>query len=137
MSNEQIIQLALVDDSVPMRHFLAGYLATHSFNIVIEADNGEELLARLDESGQLPDICLVDGHMPVMDGFETARRVKEKFPFILVAGYSFMVDEGTVGRFTDFGADGFISKESSPAEVAAALRVLYSSVQSGGAEPEP
>lgn len=130
MSNEPIINLALADDSEPLRHALACCLGAHGFNIVIEADDGEELLIRLDKVTQLPDICLLDAHMPVMDGFHTARRVKERFPSILVAGYSFLVDEGTIGRFTDFGADGFISKESSPAVVAEVLRALYSKAQS-------
>jgi YesN/AraC family two-component response regulator len=46
--------------------------------IVGEASNGEELLALL--RSKLPDIILMDIRMPVMDGIETLKIVKQTYP---------------------------------------------------------
>jgi CheY-like chemotaxis protein len=77
---QPFIKLAIVDDSLPLRGIMSRYLASNGFRIVFEAGNGQELFTKLDSSESLPDLCLLDTSMPLMDGYETARNLKSGIP---------------------------------------------------------
>ena len=64
----------IIDDSRAMRKILARIVAQLGFEH-IEAANGEEALAHL-ESDRIPDLCLIDWNMPVMDGYTFVTRVR-------------------------------------------------------------
>lgn len=59
----------VVDDSGSMRTIVSRILDGLGVTDIVEADNGLEAIAVL-EAGALPDIALVDWHMPVMNGYE-------------------------------------------------------------------
>jgi len=64
----------IIDDSRAMRKILARIVTQLGFDHV-EAENGEEALAYL-EAGRIPDLCLIDWNMPVMDGYTFVTRVR-------------------------------------------------------------
>ena len=66
----------IIDDSRAMRKILARIVSDLGFDY-LEAANGEEALAHF-ESGNIPDLCLIDWNMPVMDGYTFVTRVREK-----------------------------------------------------------
>lgn len=69
----------VVDDSGSMRTIVSRILEGLGVEDILEADDGLQALAIL-ESAPLPDIALVDWHMPVMNGYEfvcAARRRPE------------------------------------------------------------
>ncbi|MDQ1288735.1 MAG: two-component system, chemotaxis family, chemotaxis protein CheY [Actinomycetota bacterium] len=69
--------LALViDDSSTMRRVLRSIITPLGFN-VYEAENGQDALDLLTEGGTMPDIALVDWNMPVMNGLEFIRAVRQ------------------------------------------------------------
>ena len=59
----------VVDDSGSMRTIVSRILDGLGVDEIVEADNGRDAIGLL-ESGLLPDIALVDWHMPVMNGYE-------------------------------------------------------------------
>ena len=73
------IKLVLVDDHKMIREGLKNFLSDNpDFEIIGEAENGQECLDLL--SNINPDLVLTDLNMPVMDGLELTKEVKEKYP---------------------------------------------------------
>lgn len=58
------------------------------FDLQFMADNGSELLRYLGSCKVLPQICILDLHMPVMNGIDTVREISRRFPSIKVFGYT-------------------------------------------------
>ena len=58
------------------------------FDLQFTADNGSELLRHLASCKILPQICILDLHMPVMNGIDTVREMSCRFPSIKVFGYT-------------------------------------------------
>lgn len=100
--------LLLVDDSEDFREFMVSILAEH-YN-VIEADNGKSALEKIKR--QKPDVILSDVMMPIMDGNEFCRAVKENpstasIPFIMLTAR--LTQEQKIEGF-ESGADEYITK---------------------------
>ncbi len=75
------IRLLLVDDEADFCATLAARLKKREFE-VIQVENGRKALEVL--AAEEVDIALVDVKMPVMDGFETLRQIREKYPSLEV-----------------------------------------------------
>jgi len=71
----------IVDDETTIIESLSGILSDDGFE-VIHAFNGYEALKKIETES--PDIVLLDIWMPGMDGIETLREIKQKFPSIPV-----------------------------------------------------
>lgn len=100
----------VIDDSRAMRLILGQMLRQCGFE-VIEAGNGQEGLARLREGG-LPDVTLVDWHMPVMGGLDFVKAVRADPAF---AGLRLMMvtSETEIDQVThalQAGADEYVMK---------------------------
>ncbi|MCK5660347.1 MAG: response regulator [Methanosarcinales archaeon] len=74
----------------------------------ITAENGLEALEIVD--AELPDIVLMDLMMPVMDGYEATRQIKEKHKDIPVIALTAKVMEGDVKVGIEAGCDGYVYK---------------------------
>ena len=64
-------KIVLVDDHVLLRRGLANLIIDLGYEVLFEADNGRELIEKLN-AACLPEIGLLDINMPKMDGYETA-----------------------------------------------------------------
>ncbi len=115
---ERMIRLIVVDDSLPARHGLCALLAeSPGIEIVGEASQGIEALSLVEEVQ--PQAALMDVRMPVMDGVEAARRIKQRWPqtrVVLISMYADHEDEAL-----DAGADAFLVKGCQPEELVAAI----------------
>jgi DNA-binding NarL/FixJ family response regulator len=90
---------------------------------VVEVDNGNELIQKL-QSGIEPDLILMDINMPVLDGYETTKWIKENKPLIKVLALSMYDDEKAIMKMLRNGARGYILKDSEPAELRMALEAV-------------
>lgn len=96
-----------VDDSNFMRKMLEDIL-THSGHTFVGAKDGQEALHILQK--ETADVCLLDIHMPGMDGMEVLKRIKEDYPGLKVVMLSALCSESSVKRAQQLGADAFVAK---------------------------
>src|SRR6185503_17158924 len=98
--------IALADDHVLLRKGLANLVQNLGYTVVLEADNGQELMDQV-TGGLLPDLVLMDIKMPEKDGFETTVWLKENYPGIKVLALTMYDDETSVIRMLKSGAKGY------------------------------
>ncbi len=83
------IKYAIADDHKIFRRGIIAALAdTPQLNLVLEAENGKELLQGL--SKNKADVILLDLKMPEMDGIETAKEIRktnEEVKIIVISMY--------------------------------------------------
>ncbi len=120
-TGEPRTRVLVVDDHAVLRRGLLSLLEPHDDIVVIgEASNGAEgvaLARRL-----LPDVVLMDVAMPVLDGIEATRRITTEHPGIRVIALSMHETADTEARMLAAGADTYVSKAGSGAELVAAIR---------------
>jgi two-component system invasion response regulator UvrY len=115
-----MIKVVLVDDHVLLRSGLAGIVSELGYSVLYECDNGRQLIEQMDKR-KTPDLILMDINMPVMDGFETTLWLKKNAPLINVIALSMFDDERSIIRMIRNGAQGYILKDISPAELKTAI----------------
>lgn len=113
-------RIALADDHVLLRKGLAALVENLGYTVLMEADNGQELMDKM-SSGLLPDLILMDINMPEKDGYETTQWLNEKHPEIKVLALSMYDDETAIIRMLKNGARGYILKDSEPSELRNAM----------------
>lgn len=119
-----MIKVALVDDHALLRNGLASVINTFGgYHVCFEADNGRQFIELL-KKNDTPDIVLLDITMPEMNGFETAKWIKENKPKIKVLVLSMMDDDNSIIRMLRNGAKGYILKDSRPDVLKAALNTI-------------
>jgi two-component system, NarL family, invasion response regulator UvrY len=117
-------KVAITDDHTMLRKGLANLINTFDgYNVVVEAGNGKELMQKLD-SKNLPDIALLDVHMPEMDGYETAEWLRNTYPQVNILALSMMDSESAIIRMIKNGARGYILKDMEPSELKEALNAV-------------
>jgi CheY-like chemotaxis protein len=87
---------------------------------VREAVNGAEAVQIAEEFQ--PDIILMDARMPVMNGLEATRLIKEKWPLIKVIVLSVITDYQATALAA--GANGFVSKSDPPEKLRSAIEEI-------------
>ncbi len=117
--------IIITDDRRATRHMIRSTLEPEGYEL-LEAENGREALDLCALSR--PDLILLDIIMPVMDGFETCRQIKElpngnHLPILMFTAY----DEGReVEKAFEAGASDFINKPINPEELRHRVnRLLY------------
>jgi DNA-binding NarL/FixJ family response regulator len=130
MKQTSTYTVALVDDHKIFRQGLTEVLNHLGYAITIEASNGKDLLDQLARSPS-PDICILDIHMPLMDGFQTTRLLKEKHPAIKILAFSTDNTDVSVSKVIACGAHGFLEKGGSLEDISRALSAIIA------AQPAP
>ncbi|MEK3750457.1 response regulator transcription factor [Paenibacillus sp. FSL E2-8871] len=123
------IGLLLVDDHAMVRRGLQVFLSTQpDIKVIGEASNGREALERTAELQ--PDIILMDLHMPVMDGIETAKQLRISHPQVKIIVLTSFSDQDHVLPAIRVGIKGYLLKDIEPEALVVAIR----KVQSGQVE---
>ena len=131
------IRVLIVDDQLLLRQSFQRLLELEDgISVVGVAANGEEALARLAElerAGTLPDVALMDIRMPGMGGVTATARVSERWPGVRVLILTTFDDQEYVVKGVSAGAKGYLLKDSSAADLLAAIRTVHA----GGALLQP
>ncbi|AUD01122.1 response regulator [Spirosoma pollinicola] len=103
--------VAIVDDHRLYRQALTNFIR-HSvgYKVLLEAENGNDLLNQLLRADKTPDLALVDLHMPGMDGFETTARLRQLYPAIRVLIVTISDRKEDVVQAIRSGAHGYLVK---------------------------
>ncbi len=128
--NNYGIKVALVDDSSVIRNSIYEIITLWGYDVMLRAVNGKDLLKQL-SAGNVPDICITDLNMPVMDGYETIAALKEKWPDIKIIAFSITNNKKEEGRALEAGAHAFVSKLSSITELQKVLQDMQLPAGSG------
>ena len=123
-------KVLVLEDEASIRSFIVINLQRAGYEVV-EAECGEEALQKLQEN---PDtkLCLLDIMLPDIDGFEVCRRIRmsnAQVGIIMLTARTQEMDKVT-GLMT--GADDYVTKPFSPAELLARVDALYRRI--GGSE---
>jgi CheY-like chemotaxis protein len=129
--NSYGIKVALVDDSSVIRNSIYEIITLWGYDVMLRAVNGKDLLKQLSASNNVPDICITDLNMPVMDGYETIAALKENWPDIKIIAFSITNNKKEEERALEAGAHAFVSKLSSITELQKVLQDMQQHAGSG------
>jgi DNA-binding NarL/FixJ family response regulator len=112
--NASFPTVAIADDHALFRQAAVTILSQVGFRVILEAADGHDLLNLLSHSASLPDISILDIHMPVMDGYETARRLQRDYPSIKIVALTQFYDRDKERSILQLGAERMLTKGSDP-----------------------
>ena len=117
------IRVLIADDHERFRRGLKMVLeAEDGIEVVAQAGTGAEAVARVEELA--PDVVLMDVRMPVQNGIEATRTIREAFPSTRIIMLTVSDDEDDLFDAVKAGANGYLLKEVSIEEVADAVRAV-------------
>jgi len=121
------IQVAFADDHVMVRKGIISLLnSVGGIDVIIEADNGQQLITEIEEAKKKPEICILDINMPDMDGFTLLCEIKRKWPDMKILILTASDSELYVIRTMQAGANGYLLKRSDIEIVKEALCSIHS-----------
>jgi len=120
-----MIKVLLADDHTIVRKGLRKVLEeSNEIEVIAEAANGE---AALDEvMNNRPDVAIVDISMPGMDGLEVVTRIKSYCSDVPVLFLTMHDEDQYVIRAIEAGAYGYVTKQSAPEQLVAAVKKIHS-----------
>jgi len=123
------IRLLIVDDQALIREGLQTLLNSKpDLRVVGNAENGQQaiqIIEKLYETPQKPDLILMDVRMPVLDGVAATQIISQSFPDIKVMVLTTFNDTEYVRQAIKFGAKGYLMKDTLSDELANAIRTVH------------
>jgi DNA-binding NarL/FixJ family response regulator len=124
-----MIRVLLVEDQEIVRRGLKTLLEIKpDLRVVGEAGNGQlaiEQLESLHAIAQPPDVVLMDIRMPIMDGVTATQRICQQFPGTKILVLTTFDDSKYVAQALQFGAKGYLLKDTPAEELAEAIRLIH------------
>ena len=113
--------ILVVEDQPDNRQILRDLLGNAGYELV-EAENGVEALTAI--AKRRPDLILMDIQLPVLDGYETTRRMRsisdlQSVPIIAVTSYALAGDDT---KALAAGCNDYVTKPYSPRKLLAKVR---------------
>jgi len=115
-------KIGIVDDHKLFLKSLGLLLQTFgNYEVVVEGLNGEDLQSRMKNIQYAPDIMLVDVNMPLMDGPETVKWLKQDYPVMKLVALSVNNSDKAVIEMIKAGCCAYLLKDTHPDELEKAL----------------
>lgn len=127
-----MIRVVIADDHGVVRDGLAGVIAAQpDLDVVAAVENGAQAVESCRSSA--PDVVLMDLEMPVLDGIEATRIIREEWPETAVLVLTSFSDVRRITAALNVGAAGYLLKDSSADDVVRGIRAAAA----GGAPLDP
>jgi NarL family two-component system response regulator LiaR len=124
MTEQPSIRVLIVDDHAVVRSGLGKFLLVNrDLQLVGEASEGAEAVQMV--ALHKPDVVLMDLMMPGVDGVTATREIKQKYPATQVIALTSFAEQAMVQGALQAGAIGYLQKNVSVAELAAAIRSAH------------
>jgi DNA-binding NarL/FixJ family response regulator len=118
------IRLIIADDHEIFRNGFKLLLRDQAdLELIGEAENGRQLMEQVE--AHLPDLVITDIKMPVMDGIEATRLLREKYPFLGIIALSMFNEDELVVDMLEAGARGYLLKNTNKTELLTAARAVH------------
>lgn len=116
------------DDERWLKHLKSSLSGVESLEIIFTANNGLECLKMMEHlaPNNHPEVILIDMAMPQLNGVETTRFLKERYPSIEVIIMTVLDDEDTLIQAVVAGAKGYLLKSDSPQKMLQILQMVKS-----------
>jgi DNA-binding NarL/FixJ family response regulator len=123
-ARQNAIRILIVDDHAVVREGIRHVLSSESdFEVVGEAAGGEAAVTLAESLA--PDIVILDLSMPDLPGLEAARRIRALVPRTAILVLSIHDHKEYVLKSIEAGTQGYLRKDSSPAELRNAIRAVH------------
>jgi DNA-binding NarL/FixJ family response regulator len=119
------IKIVIADDHELFRIGFMHYLQTYcsdEIEIAGQARNGQELIGLV--SLQRPDVVITDIQMPVVNGIEACKAIKQDYPSTSVIAFSMFSDTNSIMSMLQSGANGYLAKSSDKEEMVEAIKTV-------------
>jgi DNA-binding response OmpR family regulator len=120
-------RVLVVDDDPALAEVVARYLEREGFEVRLATDGAEGLAIALDT---LPDLVVLDLMLPVLDGLEVCRRLRQAAP-IPVVMLTARGEENDRIAGLELGADDYVTKPFSPRELTARIKAVLRRASGG------
>lgn len=122
-----MIKLLLAEDQSLVRQGLKLMIESNEeMQVTGEANNGQEAIHLLER--QSFDVVILDIRMPVMDGLEAIRLIRERWPSMVVLMLTTFNDEEYALQALKYKANGYLLKDGESEEL---IRSIYSALEGG------
>ncbi len=118
------IRLLIADDQ-PICHETLEISLAHKKEVVIcgKARNGSELISLIEIVS--PELVITDIQMPVMDGIEATKKIRELYPELKILALTQFRDEALIVKMLQAGANGYILKMASTESLLEAIKTIH------------
>lgn len=121
------MKVLIVEDQSIVRQGLRLMLEQDpQIKIAAEAENGEEAIKKME--AHVIDVILMDIRMPIMNGLEATRKIKERWPKVKILMLTTFNDEEYAIQALKYGANAFLLKTSDQQSL---IQAVYSCFQGG------
>ena len=118
------IKVAIFEDNNNMREGLYQLInGSQGFTCTGAFPNCDDLVKRIEKSN--PDVIVMDIEMPGISGIEGVKLVKENFPEMKILMETIFEDDKKIFDSICAGAEGYILKNTAPAEILGAIKEIY------------
>lgn len=118
MVSTKLIKVIYAEEHKGIRQLICDYLESKGdINILLQTDNGYEVIEALKQSISLPDICVLSISMTVMDGITLLKKIKKRYPGLPCLIYSMHHNKNTIVKALGHGANAYLTKREDHAEL--------------------
>lgn len=115
---KETIRIAIADDEELFRKGMIFLLErVEHFEILFEAEDGQQLIDKMNASEAVPDIILMDLKMPVLNGVETTKIIHKDHPDVKIIALTSYGGKSFIINMIDVGASSYLLKNTSPKDV--------------------
>lgn len=117
-------EIIFADDSTTFRKLLSEKLyELNHLNKITEADNGEQVIEII-KNGVIPQLAILDLKMPLLNGYDTSKWIKQYQPIIKILVLTMFEDKMVKELALQSGADAVLTKSSNISDIQVAINEL-------------